>query len=49
MRVSVNMMKERAPELEKSQAVAVAHSRDEDGSLNPGRTYPPSTCWLPRI
>lgn len=34
MRVSVNMMKEHAPELEKSQAVAVTRSRDEDGSYH---------------
>jgi hypothetical protein len=32
MRVSANMMEERAPEPERSQALAIARSRDEDGS-----------------
>jgi len=46
MRASVNMMKERAPELEKNQAVAVSAQETKKTdriTLNLGKTYPPST------
>jgi len=46
MRALVNMMKERAPELEKNQAVAgsAQETKKTDRiTLNPGKTYPPST------